>query len=89
MNLLYTALNLPSLIFALYKSETDLPSLEFADSPIFLNYPSDLAYYSISPVLNSPSIQRVKMQKKNGRGDFPCIQYNSVKSNNEQNSPHY
>ena len=33
---LYTALTLPSLIFALYRSETDSPSLEFAHSPIFL-----------------------------------------------------
>ena len=37
--LLYTALNLPSLIFTLNKSETDLPSLELAQSPIFLHNP--------------------------------------------------
>ena len=30
MSILYTALNSPSLIFALYKSETDSPSLIFA-----------------------------------------------------------
>ena len=34
--LLYTALNWPSLIFALYKSETDSPSLESANSVYFL-----------------------------------------------------
>ena len=37
--ILYTALNSPSLIFALYKSETDSPSLEFARSHIFLHNP--------------------------------------------------
>ena len=31
---LYTALNSPSLIFTLLRSETDSPSLEFALSPI-------------------------------------------------------
>ena len=37
LQFLYTALNLPSLIFALvYRSETDSPSLEFTHSPIFL-----------------------------------------------------
>ena len=39
--ILYTALSLnsPSLIFALWRSETDSPSLEFAPSPIFLHNP--------------------------------------------------
>ena len=36
---LYTALNLPSLFFALWRSETDSPSFEFAHSPIFLHNP--------------------------------------------------
>ena len=36
---LYTALNSPSLIFALYRSETDSPSLEFTHSPILVHYP--------------------------------------------------
>ena len=35
--ILYTALNSPSLIFALYRSKTDSPSLEFAQSQIFLH----------------------------------------------------
>ena len=39
MHILYTALNLPSLIFAQKRYEIDLPSLEFAHSPIFLHNP--------------------------------------------------
>ena len=35
----YTALNSPSLIFALKRSETDSPSLEFAHLQIFLHNP--------------------------------------------------
>ena len=71
--ILYTALNLPSLIFALYKSDTDSPSLEFAHSPIFFTY--SFTYKSIGPILNSPSGQRAKRVKiKRGR-NFPCIQY--------------
>ena len=37
--ILYTALNSPSLIFALWRSETDSPSLEFSKSTIFLHNP--------------------------------------------------
>ena len=39
MHILYTALNSPSLIFALLRSETDSPCLEFAHSPVFLHNP--------------------------------------------------
>ena len=37
--ILYTALNSPSLIFALWRSETDAPSLAFAHTQIFLHKP--------------------------------------------------
>ena len=40
--ILYTALNSPSLIFALYQSETDSPILEFAHSPISLHNPVNI-----------------------------------------------
>ena len=39
LKILYTALNSRSLIFALWRSETDSPSLEFAHSLIFLHNP--------------------------------------------------
>ena len=52
-NILYTALNSPSLIFALSKSETDSPSSEFAHPSIFLHNPlhinSILAQFWIRP----------------------------------------
>ena len=44
--ILYTALNSPSLIFALCKSETELLSLEFALFPIFLHYPLHIIQFS-------------------------------------------
>ena len=37
--ILYTALNLPSLIFALKRCETDSPGLELAHTPVFLHNP--------------------------------------------------
>ena len=37
IGILYTAWNSPSHIFALWRPETDSPSLEIAHSPIFLN----------------------------------------------------
>ena len=39
LEVLYTALNSPSLIFALKRPETDSPSLAFAQSPIFFQKP--------------------------------------------------
>ena len=39
IGILYTALNLPSLMFALHRSENDTPSLEFALSPILFQNP--------------------------------------------------
>ena len=65
IEILYTALNSPSLIFPLWRSETESPSLEFAHSPI-------------SPVLNSPSGQRAKRAKIKRGQNFPCIQYPNV-----------
>ena len=38
--IMFTALKSPSLIFALWRSETYSPSLEFAHTPIFLHNPS-------------------------------------------------
>ena len=38
-HILYTDLNSPSLIFALQRSETDLPSLEFAHSQVLFPNP--------------------------------------------------
>ena len=70
-DILYTALNSPSLIFAVWRSETDSPSLEFAHSPIFKQ--KSFINEHISPVLNSPSGQRAKRAKiKRGR-NFPFI----------------
>ena len=52
VEILYTAFNSPSLIFSLLRSETDLPSLEFAHSPVFLHNPLyiiKLAQFKIRP----------------------------------------
>ena len=67
-------MNLPSLIFALYQSdsETNLPSLEFAHSSIFLHI---LCILFISQVLNSPSGQRSKRVKIKWGQNFPYKQY--------------
>ena len=65
--IVYTAL---SLIFALQRSETVSPSLEFANSPIFLIY--SFICSSIRPVLSSPLNHRAKIKP---RRNFPCIQY--------------
>ena len=47
--ILYTALNLPSLISVLYKSEIDSQRLEFTPSPIFLHNPLHLIKFKIHP----------------------------------------
>ena len=67
--ILYTALNSPSLIFALIGSETDLPSI---------NWPTIHLYYLILyKYLCSPSFKfALKSEGENKTGqNFPCIQY--------------
>ena len=59
---LYTALNVLSLILTLQRSETDSPSLKFAHSPILL-HKSLYMQNSISPILNSPSGWRAKIKR--------------------------
>ena len=50
LKLLYTALNSPSFIFALKRSVTDSPSLEFAQPPILCNiHVIQLAQFWIHP----------------------------------------
>ena len=72
VHILYTALNSPSLIFALWRSEADSPSLELAHTPVFLYDP-----YTYTPLFNKPSFKfalRSEGVNKTGR-NFPCIQY--------------